>query len=118
MRSSNPWMWRSLFDDFNISKLEGSNCLGQQEFSSMFASFVHIVSFFKLVSYINMKLEFYETLVFTVLLNFVMWSSWGPLNFYTMSAIEATCIAKGTIMDLLGTCSQMLRIKNKATQRC
>jgi hypothetical protein len=99
MRSSNPWMRISLFDDFNVSKLEGSNCLSQQEFSDMFASFVHIVSFFKLVSYIDMKLEFYETLVFTVLLNFVMWSSWAPLNFYSISAIEATCIAKGTITD-------------------
>jgi hypothetical protein len=54
---------RSLFDDFNISKLEGSNCLSQQELSDMFASFVYTVFFFELVSCIDMKLEFYETLV-------------------------------------------------------
>jgi hypothetical protein len=38
----------------------------------MFASFVYIVFFFGLVS-IDMKLKFYATLVFTVLLDFVTW---------------------------------------------
>jgi hypothetical protein len=37
---------------------------GQQELSNIFASFVHIVFFFELVSCIDMKLEFYATLVF------------------------------------------------------
>jgi hypothetical protein len=55
-------MMRSIFDDFNVSKLEGYNCLGQQELSDMFAFFVYIVSFF-VHSCIDMKLEFYATVV-------------------------------------------------------
>jgi hypothetical protein len=39
----------------------------------MFASFICIVFFFVLVSYIGMKLKFYATLVFfMVLLDFIM----------------------------------------------
>jgi hypothetical protein len=36
----------------------------QQELNGIFASFVHIVFFFKLVLYINIKLKIYATLVF------------------------------------------------------
>jgi hypothetical protein len=61
MRSSNPLID---FDDFNISKLEECNCLGQQKLSDMFASFAYIVTFFKPISCIDMKLKFYTTLVF------------------------------------------------------
>jgi hypothetical protein len=60
-------MMRSIFDDFIVSKLEGYNCLSQQELSNIFASFGYIVSFFELTS-IDMKLEFYATIVFIVLL--------------------------------------------------
>jgi hypothetical protein len=66
-------MMRLLFDDFNVSELEGCNCLSLQELSSMFA--FYIVYLFKLVSCIDMNLDFYVTLIFIVLLDFVMWSS-------------------------------------------
>jgi hypothetical protein len=33
-------MMSLLFDDFNVSKLEGCNCLGQQELNGMFAFFI------------------------------------------------------------------------------
>jgi hypothetical protein len=36
-------MMRSIFDDFNVSKLERYNCLSQQELSNLFAFFVYIV---------------------------------------------------------------------------
>jgi Ni,Fe-hydrogenase I cytochrome b subunit len=65
-------MMRSIFNDFSILKLEGYNCLSQQELSDMFASFVYIVSFFELTCIDMMKLEFYATIVFMVLLDFVM----------------------------------------------
>ena len=55
-------MMRSIFDDFSVSKLEGYNCLNQQELSDIFASFGYIVSFFELTC-IDMKLEFYATIV-------------------------------------------------------
>jgi hypothetical protein len=55
-------MMRSIFDDFSVSKLEGYNCLSQQELSDIFASFGYIVSFFELTC-IDMKLEFYATIV-------------------------------------------------------
>jgi hypothetical protein len=38
----------------------------------MFASFVHVVFFFELVSCIDMKLESYATLVFMILLYLVL----------------------------------------------
>jgi hypothetical protein len=63
-------MMRSIFDDFSVSKL-GYNCLNQQELSDMFASFVYIVSLFELTC-IDMKVEFYATIVFMVLLDFVV----------------------------------------------
>jgi hypothetical protein len=44
----------------------------------MFRYFVHIVIFFKLLSCIDIKLEFNAKLVFMVLLNFLMWF-FGPL---------------------------------------
>lgn len=47
----------------------------------MFASSVHIVFFFKLASCINMKLEFYATLVFTILLDFVMGALHSSMHF-------------------------------------
>jgi hypothetical protein len=40
----------------------------------------YIVYFFKLVSCIDMNLEFYVTLVFIVLLDFITWSSWSSIN--------------------------------------
>jgi hypothetical protein len=39
----NPLMMSLLFDDFNVSKLEGCNCLGQQELNGMFAFFIYMV---------------------------------------------------------------------------
>lgn len=50
----------------------------QQELSNIFASFVHIVFFFQLVSCIDMKLEFYATLVFYGLSWFFIQSFWPP----------------------------------------
>jgi hypothetical protein len=52
-----------LFDDFNVSKLEGCNCLGQQELNGMFVFFIYMVFSLNFVSCIDIKLEFYTTVV-------------------------------------------------------
>jgi hypothetical protein len=53
-----PTLWR--YQHSTSTRLR----FGQQELNNMFASFVHIFFFFKLVSCIDMKLEFYGTLTF------------------------------------------------------
>jgi hypothetical protein len=47
----------------------------------MFHYILHIVFFFKLLSCIDMKLEFNTKVVFMVLFDFVMRFSWPPMNF-------------------------------------
>jgi hypothetical protein len=56
----------------------------QQELNGIFAYFDHIIIFFELVSYIDMKLEFYMTLVFTVLLDCIIQSFWSHEFSYWM----------------------------------
>jgi hypothetical protein len=58
--------------------------IGQQELNGIFAYFDHIIIFFELVSYIDMKLEFYMTLVFTVLLDCIIQSFWSHEFSYWM----------------------------------
>jgi hypothetical protein len=57
----------------------------------MFASFVYIVFFFKLVSGIDMKLDFMQHYYFTILFDFVMRSSWHPMNLLGPLMIHLIC---------------------------
>jgi hypothetical protein len=59
-------IFKFIIGDFDISKQEGCNCLCQQKFSGMIASFIHIISLFEVVSCIDMKLELYEYCFFTI----------------------------------------------------
>jgi hypothetical protein len=60
-RSSNSLMMNSLFDDFNVSKLR-DNCEVNKNLTVCFF-FICMIYFFELVSCIDIKLEFYMTIV-------------------------------------------------------
>jgi hypothetical protein len=62
------------FEEIGIRHVRTAS-IRSRKFSGMFASFVYIVFFFELVSYIDIKLELYTPVFFTILLDFVTWFS-------------------------------------------
>jgi hypothetical protein len=80
-------MMSLLFDDFNVLKLEKDVIVLVNMNLAVYLFFYLYSFFFKPISCINMKLEFYVTLV---LLDFVVWFSWPSMNSHHASATKPT----------------------------